>query len=151
MKAFVLCGSYHYHGGFPVFGNSLRFVARSLNDLVEPILGILDRRTSANTTSPLLARISFRSKTRYENAAGGERHWLGTLLSFRVSRLAKSTPSPVSILFDEIDTAGFTHGSDFPAINWQRLPLLPSAGQILFALDALDRRKPQEWTPFPYW
>jgi hypothetical protein len=48
LKTFVLFGSYHYHGGFPVFGNSLRFVARSLNDLAEPILGILDRPTSMN-------------------------------------------------------------------------------------------------------
>jgi hypothetical protein len=48
LKAFVLFGSYHYHGGFPVFGHSLRFAARSLNDLAEPILGILDRPTSTN-------------------------------------------------------------------------------------------------------
>jgi hypothetical protein len=48
LKPFVLFGSYHYHGGFPVFGNSLRFATRSLNDLAEPILGILDRPTSMN-------------------------------------------------------------------------------------------------------
>jgi hypothetical protein len=34
--------------------------------------------------------------------------------------------------------------SRYEAILWRQ------AGQILFALDALDRRKPQERSPLPY-
>ena len=46
LKAFVFFGGYHDHCGFPVFGHSLRLAARSLNDLAEPILRILDRPTA---------------------------------------------------------------------------------------------------------
>jgi hypothetical protein len=46
LKAFVLFGSNDHHGGFPVFSHSLWFAPRSLNDLAEPILGILERPTS---------------------------------------------------------------------------------------------------------
>jgi hypothetical protein len=35
----------------------LRFAARGLNDLAEPILGILDRPTAMNHDPPLLARL----------------------------------------------------------------------------------------------
>ena len=58
LQAFVLFGSHHYDSGLSVFGHSLRLAPRSLNDLTEPILGVLDRPTSMNHGSPLLARIS---------------------------------------------------------------------------------------------
>jgi hypothetical protein len=58
LQAFVLFGGYHDHRGFPVFGHSLRLATRSLNDLAEPILGILDRPTALNHGPPLLAKIS---------------------------------------------------------------------------------------------
>jgi hypothetical protein len=55
LKAFVLFGGYHDYRGFPVFGHSLRLAARSLDDLAEPILRILDRPTAMHHGKPLLA------------------------------------------------------------------------------------------------
>jgi hypothetical protein len=41
LEAFVLFGSDHNDGGFSMFGHCLRFSAGGLDDLAEPIFGIL--------------------------------------------------------------------------------------------------------------
>jgi hypothetical protein len=58
LKTLVLFGGYHDHRGFPVFGYNLRLATRSLNELAEPILGILDRPTAMHHGPALLAKIS---------------------------------------------------------------------------------------------
>jgi hypothetical protein len=48
LKALEFFGSKHHHGGFAVFGHRLWFAPRRLNDLAEPILGVLDRPIATN-------------------------------------------------------------------------------------------------------
>ena len=48
LKALVFFGSKHHHGGFAMFRHRLWFALRRLNDVAEPILGVLDRPTATS-------------------------------------------------------------------------------------------------------
>jgi hypothetical protein len=48
LQALVFFDSKHHHRGFAVFGHRLGFAPRRLNDLTEPILGVLDRPTATS-------------------------------------------------------------------------------------------------------
>jgi hypothetical protein len=58
LKALVCFGSKHHHDRSAVFRHRLWFAPRRLNDLAEPILGVLDRPTATSHGLNFLARIS---------------------------------------------------------------------------------------------